>query len=624
MKKQKVSNFFYIHPIRLKNPLTLIQRISIGIIIVIPLNAFSATDSEKATQTTPPFDTSFISTSVQDGNPMFPFPSEYKLLNGNSSPIIANWEKQNNRKFPKELWNTIYNIKKKLLSNETNKNARRAIRSLWSEFKKKLLSDNLTILQIIAFLRDKISKDEINPYKKNITIQFIGELFLQYPVLQPEQLQPEQLQPEQLQPEQLQPELLETMNILQEQLSIENVNSYIKVTIIKVMGELLEKYHMPETELLQALNQLKENLFHKNIYIQQAAILVVGKLMQTSKVPDTEKRNVIFWVVDQSDSEKAVDKISSLEILNTFLEWNILSDSLSPNDIKIIAFKIIAFKIIDQIESPYWRVQKAAIIASGNLLTHENILLDPNDRRTIAFKIADQVTNINWAVREAAIIIAGTFINHENILSDPNDKKTIVFMITDRITDDSTSWKNKKVAIKVLTASLNQGILSQSEISKIAHKMIDLIDDIQQPNRTRKAVSRMINIFLLNDFLSDSKKLKIVDVLAEKLPASSAKARIINGLKAAKEAGVPLSFDVIYNIVQTVFELYPERQAAEVLVREYLQETTVLSHEESAEKALIYFELDQQLSKRELAIQQYANNTTGCEESMSANSNSAQ
>ena len=98
------------------------------------------------------------------------------------------------------------------------------------------------------------------------------------------------------------------------------------------------------------------------------------------------------------------------------------------------------------------------------------------------------------------------------------------------------------------------------------------------------------------------------------------KKRALNVLLAAKQAGLPLDFDMIYKATDIVSDTSPAGKAAENLVREYLN-TPSLSDDPDTDSKLrltLHFELEQQLAKRQSLLQEHLSEATACQNSMLA------
>ena len=616
--------------------------------------------------------------------------------------------------FSKKTLNRVQDAIKVLLTTQQENWLKYEIKSLQRELSRKILSDNLTMPEIIDFLTEKIFKKETkkqvaiqlmrellkkyplsdmtkvlqlitsfrdiiftNPYQREASINLIKELLIQHPVAQPE--------------------VLKTLNLLQIELSLEQTHYQARQAIIQCMDKILEQYNLPKPEVLKALNQIKENLFHKNVDVRKEAIQVMTKLLKTNKVSDTEKETIISWITDHLNADWWRHRISALETVNEFLNQNTISD---PEDKRDIAFKIAERMIEDE----DWEARKEAVIISGDLLNRQDIISDPEDRRYIALEIAERMNeDENWGIRREAVIISGALLQQQIVLFDPENKRDIALKIAERMNEDE-EWKVQDPAIIISSALLNrQDILPNPEDRKdIALKIVERItekdnwntqqtvitnltilleqqDTVLYPDdklkialmlpkwlththsKIRYAAIQLSEILLSQIELSPDKRRDIVHIIATQIfdPNSNSsriaarmtknlwsgdlplpeKLKIINFLSkkvfetvrgtetalevllAAKQADLPLDFDMIYYVASHSSAL---GKAAENLVREYLN-TQSLSDDPETDASLrltLHLELEDQLAKRSQLAQEQPKpqpdkaGITGCQKSM--------
>ena len=550
---------------QLENLFILILKSLFGLAIIY-FNIFSATGTEE-----------------NPANPVLSTSHNSSYQDGNDSAINIGWDQKIGRGFPKELWNKAYDAKEHLLSLTTNSKLQKAINSLWLELEKKILSDNFSLSQAIDLLKSKISKQTINPYARRAAIYIMRELLITYSLPDhSEALQLIDFLVEIISIETISPYVKDTaihiigelsikysfsqstifriLIFLQEKLPLEQINNHTRSTIIQVIGTILEQYSLPESNILQALNQIKEHLFHISKYTKADVLQVTGILLK--RVSDTEKQKLIFWVTNHLEDENWKNRVSTLKILNEFLKQKVLSDPNNKKQITLLTKK----RLLDT----NWEVQKEAILILGALIIQQDILWEPNERKEIAFRIADQMASPEWEVQEAIIQVSGELLKR-TILS-PFEKSEMVYKITLPIFNDK--------------------------------KLI------------RKTTSKtMKSLWTDNDFPLPE-KIKIIPVLAMKLSdASKGKGSAINVLQAAKKAGLPLDFDVIDKVTDIVADPSPLGNTAEAFVRESLKDVAL---SDDTERLMIHLKMEQLLAERNQQMQNPPDEMTACQKSMLA------
>ena len=489
----------------------------------------------------------------------------------NSSETIISKSRANSG-FPKKPLNRVQDAITVLLTNQQENWLKHEIKSLQRELNKKILSDNLTMPEIIDFLTEKIFKKETkkqvaiqlmrellkkyplsdmtkvsqlitsfrdiiftNPYQREASINLIKELLIQHPVAQPE--------------------VLKTLSLLQIELSLEQTHYQARQAIIQCMDKILEQYNLPKPEVLKALNQIKENLFHKNVDVRKEAILVMTKLLKTNKVSDTDKETIISWITDHLNDDWWRHRISALETVNEFLNQNAISD---PEDKRDIAFKIAERMIEDE----NWGVRKEAVIISGALLQQQIVLSDPEDRRYIALEIAERMTeDENWGVRKEAVIISGALLQQQIVLSDPEDKRDIAFKIAERMTEDE-EWKVQDPAIIISSALLNrQDILpNPGDRRDIALKIVDRMTEKDHWNTQQTVITNLTILLEQQDtVLYPDDKLKIALMLPKWLTHNFPKIRyaaiqLSEILLSQIELPPDEKRDIVYIIATQIFD----------------------------------------------------------------------
>ena len=321
------------------------------------------------------------------------------------------------------------------------------------------LPDNSEVLQVIDFLKEFISGEKTNSYTN--------------------------------------------LSSLKEIISEQITNLHVKIEAIQLIGELSKKYILPEMDILQALNQIKEYLFQQEYTKQASHLVTVQLLKQTAilvtvqllkQVSDTEKQKIIFWIANHQEDQDWKNKRSVLLTLQECLKQNILSDPKDRKDIALV--------IADRITDSNGEIRRQAIIISGLFLKQEDILLDSNEKKKITFMIADKITDPNPKVQQEAMATLDTLLNEQDVLSDLNDKIDITSMIVNRMSDP-----NKKVQEAAITAI--SSLLAQKEIFPDPNKKNDIastiVNRMSDPNQNiqKAAVTATGSLLTQKEIFSD-------------------------------------------------------------------------------------------------------------------------
>ena len=551
-------------------------------------------DIKKAGSTTVPANTVVTLSVVQEEEP---------------NSTLTDGKQEIEKENPKESLNRVQDVVKVLLSNETDEDVKYEMKSLWRELEEKILSDNLSIPQVIDLLRNEVTEKAVIPYRRRAVIYIMRELLKDYSF--PDNLQVSQI-----------------IDSLKEVISIKLINAYVRGVAIHIMGELLIQYPLPEPEISQALNQIKEHLFHENIYVRKTASQITEKLLKTDKISKIKKQETILWIADHLNDGNDKIKALALQILNNLVKLNIISD---PDDKK----KII-LKLRKKLTNPNNKeAQKAAVAHLISLIDHKNNLLDSDDRKGIASELVELLTDPNWAIqtttKEKAITNLYTLLNQQDTLLNSDDKKKIALILPQWLNDEKkkiqyTALKLSEILLNQITLPHpNQIILSNSEgieitsIMELIHAITMLIFDDKQT--IMQVAGRMIESFWTNDDFPLPEKSKIIQLIAEELPnASLGRIVAINVLQTAKQAGLPFDFDVIDKITETMSDPGPLSKAAESLVREALKDTTFSDNIETNDqkKLIIYLKMEQLLAERNPPAQEDSDQNTTCQNSMLA------
>ena len=529
-------------------------------------------------------------------------------LNNQSSAIITNGDQETKRGFPKESLNRVQDVMEDLTANETNEDVKYEMKSLWRELEEKILSDNLSIPKVIDLLRNEVTKKIVIPYRRRAVIYIMRELLKNYSF--PDNLQVSQI-----------------IDSLKEVISIKFINSYAKEVAIHIMGELLIQYPLPKSEISQAFNQIKEHLFHENIYVRKTASQITENLLKTNKISEIKKQETIVWITDHLNDENDKTKAFALQILNNLVKLNIVSD---PDDKKKIILKL-RNKLTDPNNK---EAQKAAVAHLISLINHKNNLLDSDDRKEITSELVELLTDPNWAIqtttKEKTITNLHTLLSQQDTLLNSNDKKKIALILPQWLNDEkkriqyAALIKLSEILLNQITLPHpNQIILSNSEgveipsIMELIHTIAMLIFDDKQT--IRQGAGRMIESFWINDDFPLPEKLNIIQFLSENISTKTTGiSTALNVLRQANKAGLPLDFDMIYEVTDMVSEPSALGETAENLVREYLN-TPSLSDDPDTDARLrltLHLELEEQLAKRSQLAQPDKAEITACQKSM--------
>ena len=513
-------------------------------------------------------------------------------LNEQTSAVIPGWGQEPTRGFPTETLNKVQDTVEDLIATAKKEEMKFEMKSLWQEMEEKILAGSLTIPEVIDLLREKIFIYERNPYKINAIITVTGELLIKYPLHDTLKISQtidslrdiifknmhlritaiELIEKLLIKYPLSQSEVLKTLNLLQIELSLEQTNPSTRKTITKCIESILEKYNLPESEILKALNQIKEKIFQKNLKLKEEALRVTILFLKTNKVSDTDKETIISWITDHLNDDWWRNRISATETLKEFLSQNIISN--------------------------------------------------PQDRRDITLKIAERIsTDENWGFQTEAVKNLTTLLKQQDTVLNPDDKREIVYMLSEMLF-------HHRIKLQMAVIQLFEILLSQIELpptkrSEIAHKIVLLIFDYN--GKIRSIAARMTENLWTSD-LPLPEKLKIVQFLSKQIyEHTSGIPKALNVLLAAKQADLPLDFDMIHYITDMIPAPFALGKAAENLVREYLN-TPSLSDDPDTDarlKLTLHLALEEQLSKRSQLAQEQSNKakTTDCQKSMLTSGN---
>ena len=459
-----------------------------------------------------------------------------------------------------ESWNIIHDITEHLFSNESNEKVKYQIKSLRWELKAEISSDNLSTLQIINFLKNKIAEKTPNPYKKIAAIRIMRELLRRYPlpnnskalqmiyflrgVISKQKVNFQErnnsaqlsksviLRQEanlQIRNDIIQlmgelsvtyplseVEVLKLLNFLQKELSHMQPDTHIQQVPIQVIGNILEQYDLPEPDILKALNQIKAYLFHNDVRVRQDALQVIVVLLKTGKVSDPEKQTLISWLASHLNNKDAqINRTSALVTLNEFLKQNILSDHHDKQKIASIA--------LGKLTDSHSEVRKEAIIISSAFLKDNSWDLD--EKRKITFMIADKITDPNKDVQTEAITTLGALLSEQDVLSDPNDKREITFMIADRFTDPNEDVQKAAIATAGSLIIQEDILPDPNDKREITFMIIDRITD---PNEKvqKAAITAAGSLITKEDILPDpNDKREITFMIVDQMTDPNGKAQ---------------------------------------------------------------------------------------------------
>ena len=370
--------------------------------------------------------------------------------NEQASTIIPNWGQETKRGFPKETLNKVQDTVKYLIANEKNEKIKDVMESLWLQLERQILSGSLIIPEVIDLLREEIFKDERDPYQIKATITVTGELLIKYP-------------------------LHDTLKISQTIDSLRDIifkNTFLRVAAIELIEKLLIKYPLSQPEVLKTLNllQIELSLKQTNTFIRTALIQCIGKVLGQYNLPEKEKLKVLNQIkeflfhrdfhIRTADQDWDLRKQAIITLSDLLSQQDILSDPENRRD--------IALTIADRIsKDENWGVRKQALITLDALLNQQSIISDPEDRKDIALTIAERISkDEDWRVRKEAVIISGALLQQQIVLFDPEDRRDIALKIAERMTEDE-DWRERKLVIITLGALLNQqGIISDPEDRK--------------------------------------------------------------------------------------------------------------------------------------------------------------
>lgn len=391
--------------------------------------------------------------------------------------------------FPLKSLNVVHDTVQDLLAHTTNEGLKYEIKFLWLKLKKKILSDNLSLPQIIDLLGKNISRGGLPAYMKSASAQLIRALLTKHPLSEDT-------------------EALRTVDALLKELSShKQLRNHTHASYLQVLETILGQFGLPETELLWIFHQVKENLFHINKFVREGVIQVIKRVL--IKISDTEKERIIFWTANYLTDRDWKNRLFALIALNEFLKNNLLPNS--------DGMRRVAFMIRDRIIDEIWEVREKAITTSGILLNRTNILSDSNEKRETALMIRDRIIDENGRVRKAAITTSAMLLSRKDMLSDFNERRETALMIKNRITDED--GRVKEAAIIASSVLLNQQdvLFDSHERREIAFM---IADQLAYPDRKIQKASVLILSMLLSqkDILSDfNDRKKITLLLLEQL-----------------------------------------------------------------------------------------------------------
>ena len=359
------------------------------------------------------------------------------------SPTTQRFDKKSRQKNKKnKVWDTIHNAVKNILSSsEENNITKVTVKNLEIELKEKVLSDHLTMPQVIELLKKRISGKQSRPFMRNTEIQVLGELLKIHTLIGST--------------------ILEIVDLLEELYSSKESNAHIKSSAIEATGVILERYALldffPNKKTSHILNQLTKKLFDDNIYVREDTGRVIVKLLSQEIVPESEKRDIAFSIAYRMFNSDWQKKILALKVLGELLILNIPSDPTGKRQIVLM--------ISDQLDDDSWDVRKEVINILRECLI-QNIVSDPSEKREIALIMSARLEDGSWEVRQEVVESAPVFLS-QGVLSD-TETLNIWHQIARLIYDGPTVGN---AAAEVITDLWNSNLLPFHEKTEILHAM---------------------------------------------------------------------------------------------------------------------------------------------------------
>ena len=487
----------------------------------------------------------------------------------------------------KQTLNRVHDIIYALLSlKKIDEDTKYELQTLQLELEEKILSENLTVPQVIDFLAKRASDKAINSNQRKAVIYTLKKLLKQYSlhdttkaiqiinslkeVVSAKKSDPQvridtiHLIGELLEKYSLPSEASGILVLFRMEFLLEQINSHIQLALLQSIEKILKKYNLPPSEVTQALNQIKTGLFNSNPNVRLNTNQITEWLLKTDKVSESEKSKFISWIAGHLNDEERQNKVSALKILIRFINQNILSD---PDDIQGIAGMIAKLLI----HPHHWIVQQKAIKALNIILNKQATALSPDYKKKIARELPVWLTNQNLNTKSEAIKLAETLFN--------------------------------------------QIVLPHSEQLDILYVIAQLTFD--EAGVVRRVSSRMMRNFMADDNFSLPEKTEITSIVSEGFPnAAHGISKSLNVLKAAKKAGVPLDFHILYNVAHMIHLPFSIGNRVEAFVRENSKEIPISNEKEEEQKMLLGLKIDEQVTNRRNPNSSDAG--TACEESYSS------
>ena len=493
-------------------------------------------------------------------------------------PTVVNLKQTLNK-----VHDTIYTL---ISFKKIDEDTKYELQTLRLELEEKILSENLTVPQVIDFLAERASDKAINSNQRKAVIYTLKKLLKQYSlhdttkaiqiinslkeIVSVKKIDPQvridaiYLIGELLEKYSLPSEASGILVLFRMEFLLEQINSHIQLALVQSIGKILKKYNLPPSEVTQAFNQIKTGLFNTNPLVRQSANQITEWLLKTDKVSEPEKSKFISWIAGHLNDEERQNKVSALKILTHFIEQDIVSD---PNDIQEIAG--MTAKLL--IHPHHWIVQQKAIKALNIILNKQATALSPDYKKKIARKLPIWLTNQNLNTRTEAIKLSETLFN--------------------------------------------QIVLPHSEQMDILHVIAQLTFD--ETGGVRRVSSRMMRNLMTDDNFSLPEKTEITSIVSKGFPnAAHGISKSLNVLKAAEKADVPLDFHILYNVAHIIYLPFPFGTKTEAFVRERFYEMPISNRKEVEQRMLLGLKIDEQVTKRRNPNSSDAG--TACEESYSS------
>ena len=378
---------------------------------------------------------------------------------------------------PEEVLNIIHDMVQALVEiPKIEGKLKTAMRSLKKELDREIMSNNLNIPQVVDLLRERISKETTNSYRKEAEIQMMEALLKKYTPSPQEALQ--------------------IVDVLSGQIGKGPL--HVRKTAMHVTEELLEQHIFPNQESLdpeqlnqvvrQILHQLERNLFQTAMFIREPAKQMMIDLLSRSIVSHSEKQKIFSRIAKQADKVGWQRRVTALQCLHGILSHGLLLDPEEGDQ--------VARQSMEWLNDGNWGVRKQAIKILREVLK-QDILYDSVELE-VSLEVTKLIFDEEGAVGILAFKLVKSFLKGDNPLPG---KLEVRDLVVEKLPHASNG---KRKAINVLSWAAHNGVPLSLDAFDVA------VDLVSEPFPLGTGAENLIRSFLKgNNDISETERMQV-------------------------------------------------------------------------------------------------------------------